>query len=403
MAFYIRRGLNFGPFRLNLSKSGLGISAGVTGARIGITSQGRTYVHGGRHGLYYRKYLDGGSGHSSRNSDRVPQDLFEDTGLTFPVINSITVPIAIPNLPEKPGYNLLIVSAALGVIAILIQTWSFRIAVAVLAAGMLVIYLRNFRYHRRLTALFHALIPKKDDQELAEIWIKETAWMRADDLKPLAETLYYNWLGSQAENMQFEATDKYGFLPVSDGRREELALFWYRQCLTELLADHELTEDENDKLLEVEKLWNIPSEAIVTEKALMNSYRELREILSSPIKAYPLSRELKRGETGYFETSGMLLNQIVLARWQSNNVPYRKVGYRIDLSGNIRVTSRVLEIDPGNRIREYRLNDIEDVFLNPDEGIIELNLRNRQSKLIFTSPRLLMLAGMIEKAIEEHN
>ena len=56
MGFYIRKGINFGPIRLNLSRSGLGASFGVKGARLGIGPKGR-YVHVGRHGLYYRQQL----------------------------------------------------------------------------------------------------------------------------------------------------------------------------------------------------------------------------------------------------------------------------------------------------------------------------------------------------------
>lgn len=58
MGFYVRKGFNFGPLRLNLSRSGLGASFGVKGARIGIGPRGR-YVHLGRGGLYYRQSLGG--------------------------------------------------------------------------------------------------------------------------------------------------------------------------------------------------------------------------------------------------------------------------------------------------------------------------------------------------------
>jgi hypothetical protein len=53
MGFYIRKGFNFGPLRLNLSRSGLGASFGVKGARIGVGPRG-SYIHMGRGGLYYR-------------------------------------------------------------------------------------------------------------------------------------------------------------------------------------------------------------------------------------------------------------------------------------------------------------------------------------------------------------
>src|SRR6266404_9028331 len=57
LGFYIRKGFNLGPLRLNLSRSGLGASFGVKGARIGIGPRGR-YIHLGRGGLYYRQSLE---------------------------------------------------------------------------------------------------------------------------------------------------------------------------------------------------------------------------------------------------------------------------------------------------------------------------------------------------------
>ena len=56
MGFYLRKGFNFGPLRLNLSRSGLGASFGVKGARIGLGPRG-SYIHVGRGGLYYRQSL----------------------------------------------------------------------------------------------------------------------------------------------------------------------------------------------------------------------------------------------------------------------------------------------------------------------------------------------------------
>jgi DNA polymerase-3 subunit epsilon len=58
MGFYVRKSLRAGPFRFNLSKSGLGVSAGVPGFRIGTGPRGN-YVHVGAHGVYYRASLGG--------------------------------------------------------------------------------------------------------------------------------------------------------------------------------------------------------------------------------------------------------------------------------------------------------------------------------------------------------
>jgi predicted RNA-binding Zn-ribbon protein involved in translation (DUF1610 family) len=58
VGFYIRKSVKAGPFRFNLSKSGIGVSAGVPGFRIGTGPRGN-YIHMGRNGIYYRASLNG--------------------------------------------------------------------------------------------------------------------------------------------------------------------------------------------------------------------------------------------------------------------------------------------------------------------------------------------------------
>src|SRR5262252_8920927 len=59
MGLFFRKGFKLGPLRLNLSKSGIGASIGVKGARVGINAKGKTYLAAGRGGLYYRKQFSG--------------------------------------------------------------------------------------------------------------------------------------------------------------------------------------------------------------------------------------------------------------------------------------------------------------------------------------------------------
>lgn len=61
MGFYLRKSFKLGPIRLNLSKSGVGISAGVKGARVGVDARGKKYLHVGRGGIYYRRTLEDGT------------------------------------------------------------------------------------------------------------------------------------------------------------------------------------------------------------------------------------------------------------------------------------------------------------------------------------------------------
>jgi hypothetical protein len=57
MGWYFRRSKSFGPFRLNLSKRGIGWSLGTRGLRVGRSATGRrtTHVSIPGTGLGYRK------------------------------------------------------------------------------------------------------------------------------------------------------------------------------------------------------------------------------------------------------------------------------------------------------------------------------------------------------------
>jgi len=67
MGWRIRRSRRLGPFRVNLSKSGLSLSAGVRGARVGVNSRGklRTTVGVPGTGVYYTRQVGTGSPHTA--------------------------------------------------------------------------------------------------------------------------------------------------------------------------------------------------------------------------------------------------------------------------------------------------------------------------------------------------
>ena len=56
MGFYFRKSLRLGPLRFNLSKSGVGTSTGIKGARVGAGPRG-AYVAGGTGGIYFRENI----------------------------------------------------------------------------------------------------------------------------------------------------------------------------------------------------------------------------------------------------------------------------------------------------------------------------------------------------------
>ena len=61
MGVYLRKSVSVGPLRFNFSTSGIGVSAGIPGFRVGTGPRGH-YIHMGAGGVYYRATLpDAGS------------------------------------------------------------------------------------------------------------------------------------------------------------------------------------------------------------------------------------------------------------------------------------------------------------------------------------------------------
>lgn len=75
MAWYLRKSVSIGPVRFNLSKGGIGTSVGIKGFRVGVRPNGKSYVHAGRYGLYYRQEL--GNTNRSNERDFTPQTPLE--------------------------------------------------------------------------------------------------------------------------------------------------------------------------------------------------------------------------------------------------------------------------------------------------------------------------------------
>jgi hypothetical protein len=86
MGFYLRKSVRVGPLRFNLSKSGIGVSVGIKGFRVGSGPRGN-YVHMGANGVYYRKTLAGrrnGSRHE-RGGEPPPLPTHDNTRTGPPI------------------------------------------------------------------------------------------------------------------------------------------------------------------------------------------------------------------------------------------------------------------------------------------------------------------------------
>lgn len=88
MGIYLRKSIAVGPFRFNLSKSGLGVSAGIKGLRIGTGPRGN-YVRIGTKNIYYRSTIASSPSESDPIKDKSQQVTSNPHALTHEPLKEI--------------------------------------------------------------------------------------------------------------------------------------------------------------------------------------------------------------------------------------------------------------------------------------------------------------------------
>lgn len=404
MPFYVRKGLNFGPLRVNFSKSGIGLSAGVTGARIGVNSQGRAYVHGGRHGLYYRKSLGnvtGGKGGNSSYRATVKRqsaiELFQDTGLTFPLVGVQKDELNLPALNRE-------VSKIPLAIAGFIVLWflfnpSILPGIGLLVAAALVYYWYQQQEQQKLISkAFEALKDLPVREQTAEQWQQQTEKIKDANQASLALHTTFCWLENQLSEGQLKKIQKErSFLPIQEKQIEAITIYLYQTIVDESLADHQLSDTEERLIRDIETTWKLPLSKIQEEKNLIDQFKELRTIQEEELQPITFSREMVRAEEGYFEGHGKLLTKRILNSWQENRQRIKEVGYVVDLEGILRISNRQIEIQDRHQTRSYPIKQLMDITLSLEDGVLELTFQNRKNPVILTSDELMKISGILGK------
>ena len=160
MGFYLRKSVRVGPLRFNLSKSGIGMSAGVPSLRFGAGPRGN-YVHMGRNGLYYRAALSGAA-RGNTSAVRSPAPATQDgSGLTeiesgsvLEMVDSSSASLLNELNEKRRKFPLWIVVASATILtAFLIGEPA---AVPILVGGLVLSFLvAQFDAVRRTTVLFY--------------------------------------------------------------------------------------------------------------------------------------------------------------------------------------------------------------------------------------------------------
>ncbi len=422
MGFFIRKAFKAGPLRFNLSKGGIGVSAGVTGARIGLNRHG-TYVYGGRHGLYYREQLTRTgkgkqvtgtikSADAAQNGSPARSDIFVDTGVTYPSVYDLIEPHPYPDLKEISGWykHPLLIIATLLSFAIPIVFIEEPLLWALPALFLLIIvygYLHEKKWRNAGIKMIEDAVAEfeKDPRSFNFRGIRQFIDKAPDRyINRFLPDLYMVIIQialempDDAHIFAFNKFEKQ--IPVSEDFIEQTKKAILTHRMDHVLADRLLNENDEAQLRElIDKLY-LDEQFIFEELQYLELASSIRREMEATLREEPASMPLVRGEICYGEFEEVrLLEERVLDRFQRNRVQFRKLGYEIQIEGRLTLTDRRMVIT-GRGSREYRLNQIVDIITDLETNIIELIISGRKNPVFLTNPSPMLISSRMEKIRE---
>ncbi len=425
MGFYIRKAFRLGPVRLNLSKSGLGVSAGVRGARLGITSQGRAYGHAGRGGLYVREYFTNSGGTQKRSIGRVGEPIIyeQESEYTYgqgreqtPATNSGTQLAGV-----KRGLGLAgVVGVVLGLVGIL----TLLIGLAMLASqglasiptlllgagilgGSIFLYARDSKRLRAELSLRSLMFESAEGISVGELEAgklvealgecslkkdKKDAFTKAAYLKAIEALAARTRPSASSIALLHRFAD---ILSVDDTFRLQADRDLFDQIYFEAICDHELSHEEEEDLEMLRSKLQIPDSEIQGELAFIEELKSIRGIQSGNLTETQTEQKLQRGEVCYFEGVGRILKSKQIETFRREGQQYKIRQLVLKKEGTLLVTSkRLVLLNSGTS--NVRLDVISDFELDYDRKLLCIQKEGVQTPTYVTTPKALVVGALLE-------
>lgn len=377
MGFYLRKSFRAGPVRLNLSKSGLGVSAGVKGLRVGSGPRGN-YIHAGRGGLYYRKNLGGKTRYSSSSSD--------SSGL-LGVIGVIIALVILVNLAqwlvENPVALIAIISAAILIFGfIFYKKYSKQKTIN--------------NYKRTLDEIFILESLKFDRQLLTSIKKKLERINCNNDISKIEKNIYDAVLDKILDDRKITEKEKTSILDlesivsIDEQYKKETKIEIFNSYYIEAVEDRIITESE------LETLQNITEGLGIDYSDIEKEMQTVREIIKMQQLIYPLPQidnvpvTIQKSENPFYSANGKVLSRKKAARNSCDGYEYS-----VKRDGVLVVTDkRVIVVKEGTTA--VKMTDILDVEVDIDNKFILLSKGTSSTPTIIQTEEALFCGKVID-------
>ncbi|MBI9019998.1 MAG: DUF4236 domain-containing protein [Verrucomicrobia bacterium] len=359
MGLYLRKSFRAGPIRFNVSKSGLGLSGGVKGARLSVGPRG-TYVHAGRNGLYYRKHL---SSNQSRN-----RSASDGEGCATLLLVAVVAGVGIwlfRWLAENPAVLVAGITVAIGIPIVL---WSIRVR----RKKVVLTYKQSLdsAFITAQSSPSEDLIArlKQQQQELPknDASKRSVERLEADVYQAVLDKVLDDGFITKEEAATIAAAEQ--TLRISPTERLKTKKEIFSAAYVEVIQDREITKDELSKLSNLMAGLAIPKAEVQHELDIVQEIIDTQALCLpfEPIPPDKLTTPTQKSENAFFQCSAQ-----VLSKRKSMDSP-TGYEYSVRRDGTMILTNkRVFVIGDGTT--NIRLSDIGDLDVDIDEGVIEIS------------------------------
>lgn len=416
MGWYLRKSFSAGPVRFNLSKSGIGTSFGVKGARISMGPRG-AYLHAGRGGLYFRESLNGPRALTGRSSSQEsayakaaqPRAFFDaaqidrrklimevklkdasHAGLLF--FLSVLLFSASAFLADYKNYQVSFVALG-GLLLFISSILKFQFLVHKWSAHSLYKSAKKMIF-KKTTVFDLNAVEKISASNIKKRWKNYAALKLYIDV--LQNFLRDAKLG-QEEKVLLEALEK----EINDIElARKVKTYVFHQAYLSVIADNVLSAEEDAEIFRIKTFLALSDEDVQEQTVTLQRLREVRGVQNEGLKSVAASISLQKDEICYHQTHGRLVKEKVVQTFQRDGVRHKITDWDVECEGDLFLTSkRIIIVADG--VRSIRLDKIFDLETDIDKNALSLSIDGRKSLMTLTVPDSLVVSAKLNKLLEE--
>lgn len=420
MGLFFRKSFKAGPVKINLSKSGVGVSAGPKGLKAGVGPKG-AYVSGGKGPVRYRKYINTKNKRSSNLTNKsktyyvdeqipLSEEIFIDTRITFPktLKESQLLLGDIPKAPSK--IDKINRYYSIGGVSLLLSIGSPLFILPGLAS-LFYGYLKNKNVDELNNLV---LVAQKNQEDLSEA-IKNNELdidkhlnpkISNSDNKELAK--FYNFVSMHSLFLGYfhDLVTKNQIIKASRILNIDNNLFnntkekVFKDVFNFYVSDFKLDKQEETKLKSFIDTFNLDKNSLKEDLNTIKKMSTFRKEIDSDLEKIEVDINLKNEEC-FYKTKSKIIKEKILKRRTVNGNKIKEIGYVENRSGTSYVTNkRILTVGSGSY--SVKLDKILDIIVTPKDNVLEITVDNRKNPIIFTTPKIELFAAKIQKTINKY-